>query len=111
MCYIAVAGWTASPVTTSIDNTAAPVKDLDYPSVTTCRALPYYQSSWEIPSLIFNSLKMNDEKDPKALKARKKFVKFVSNVTKHLLDSEIAGQSGTLVWNGTRNSKWCIHHV
>ena len=41
MCYIAVDRWTARPVTTSIDNTAAPVKDLSYPSVTTCRAMPY----------------------------------------------------------------------
>ena len=100
MCYNGVASWTTKPVTTSIENTAAPVKDLTYPSVTTCRAIPFYKSSWEVPSLIFNSLKFNDDKDPNALAARKTFDKFLGNVTKHILDSEIAGQSGTLVWNG-----------
>ena len=87
MCYTAVVGWTESPVTTSIDNTAAPVKELDYPSVTTCRAIPYYQSSWEIPSLIFNALKFTDAKEPNVLEARKTFQPFVGNVTKHLMNS------------------------
>ena len=101
MCYTAVVGWTESPVTTSIDNTAAPVKELDYPSVTTCRAMPYYQSSWEIPSLIFNALKFTDAQNPNVLEVRKTFQPFVGNVTKHLMNSQIVGQSGTLTVNGT----------
>ena len=46
--------WTKKPVVTGIDTTAAPTKDIFFPSITTCHEMPHHHESWELPTLIFN---------------------------------------------------------
>ena len=54
MINASVDDWTKKPVVTSIDTTAAPTKDIFFPSITACHETPHHHESWELPSLIFN---------------------------------------------------------
>ena len=54
MINASVDDWTKKPVVTSIDTTAAPTKDIFFPSITACHEMPHHHESWELPELIFN---------------------------------------------------------
>ena len=101
MCYTAIDDWTTNPVSTGIDNTAAPAKDLPFPSITTCRARPHHYSSWEVPKMIYNSLKLTDPNSPHAAEARQSFSQFVTNLIELALASTLKGQSNQGYINGT----------
>ena len=101
MCYTAIDDWTTNPVSTGIDNTAAPAKELPFPSVTTCRARPHHYSSWEVPKMIYNSLKLTDPDSPHAAEARQSFSQFVTNLIELALASTMKAQVSNLYINGT----------
>ena len=104
MCYTAIDDWTTNPVSTGIDNTAAPAKDLPFPSITTCRARPHHYSSWEVPKMIYNSLKLTDPNSPHAAEARQSFSQFVTNLIEFALASTLKGHGSnqnSVKLNGT----------
>ena len=101
MCYTAIDDWTTNPVSTGIDNTAAPAKELPFPSVTTCRARPHHYSSWEVPKMIYNSLKLTDPDSPHAAEARQSFSQFVTNLIEFALASTLKAQVSNLYINDT----------
>lgn len=89
MINASVDDWTKKPVVTSIDTTAAPTKDIFFPSITACHEMPHHHESWELPTLIFNMFDFvncgKDCKSKSVTKLLKGFENFISRIIdKHL---------------------------
>ena len=56
MISASIQDWSSNPVVISIDTTAAPNYELDFPAITACKEIPSHHESWEIPTLVFNSI-------------------------------------------------------
>ena len=59
--------------------------------------MPYHHSSWEVPSMIYNSLDMSNKEDPHAAEARQTFGNFVTKVIERAVNSTLINkQNGQL---------------
>ena len=72
--------------------------------------MPYHQSSWEVTTMIFNSLDMSNKDNPQAADVRQTFGKFVGNVIEHALGTTLGGERGELevLDNSTSPPEWKI---
>ena len=90
MISLNIQDWTSSPVVTSIDTTVAPNSEIDFPAITACEEMPSHRESWEVPSLILDSIEFlncdSDECDESTLNETKSvFGDFVEElIDKHL---------------------------
>ena len=90
MIDTSVQDWSRNPVVTSIDTTAAPNSEVDFPAIRACRDMPSHLESWEIPTLVLDSIDFqqcsNDGCDKKIFNETKEaYEKFVGQlVNRHL---------------------------
>ena len=56
MINTSVHDWTINPVVTSIDSPSVPNSEVDFPAITTCKEMPSHHKSWEMPTLILDSI-------------------------------------------------------
>ena len=86
--------WSRNPVVTSIDTTAAPNSEVDFPAITACEEMPRKHQSWEVPMLVFDMIDFlncsSDECDESVFKVTKwGFKDFVEKLADKYLEGEI----------------------
>ena len=93
MINTSVQDWSRNPVVTSIDTTAAPNSEVDFPAITACEEMPRKHESWEVPTLIFNSIDFltcdSDDCDESVFKENKAaFKDFLEELVDKYLEGE-----------------------